>query len=104
MLMTALAAIGGAMVLLFIAFRTAEGTELNTETRRILLALAVATAALLVLALFCVGLLLIRFLVFRLKAPPAASGPTEYVNAWEEAGKRLKLPDEEDDEADDEWG
>ncbi len=98
MMVAALAAIGGAMILLLLAFRTAEQIIPGQETRRHLLALAIAVGALLLLALFCVGLLLIRFLVFRLKVPHATAGPTEYVNAWELAGRRLELPTEEEEE------
>ena len=92
----ALAAIAGAVGILFATFQAVGGVITGQDVRRYLLAMALVAGGLLVFAWFCIGLLLIRSLSFRLAMRRGATGPTEYVDAWKSAGQRLELPDDED--------
>jgi hypothetical protein len=52
---------------------------------------------LLIFALFCIGLLVIRYLSYRLQLERGKHEPTVYVDAWRLAGERFRLPEEQDD-------
>ncbi len=93
------ALIGAAWMLL--AAAAAVTPETPPSARQYLLALAVTAGMLLALTIFCLGLLIIRYLAFRTPRPTGKRRPTEYVDAWKLAGERMEVPDEDDDEEDD---
>jgi len=74
----------------------AVGGVTDEPTRKLLLRLAWGS-----LALLCVALVLLMWAVLRhirqavTGSPPLP--PSQYVNAWELAGKRFKLPEEDED-------
>lgn len=91
--LTAICAGLGAM--LFVTTSAADGVA-DLPTRKLLARLAWGS-----LALLCVALVLLVWAVMRhVRHALAASAPlkpSEYVNAWELAGKRFQLPDEDED-------
>jgi hypothetical protein len=75
---------------------SAAGEVADPPTRKLLARLAWGS-----LTLLCVALVLLMWAVLRhirqALAPSAPLPPSQYVNAWELAGKRFKLPDEDED-------
>ena len=86
----------GAVGILFATFQAVGGFVTGQDVRRYLLAMALVAGGLLVFAWFCIGVLLIRYLSFRMSLRRGFSKPTEYVDAWKIAGERLQVPDDED--------
>lgn len=82
-----------ALVAVYLAFSILLQSSLQEETRRNVAALALVAGGLIVFALFCVGVLLLR-LVARVLIRRRTAARTFYVNAWEEAGRRRAVPDE----------
>jgi len=78
------------------SFFTSAAQESDAATREYLLRMAALGAVLLVVILVLLGILAVRFVV-RIVTPSERPEPTSQVSAWEEAGKRFKL-DEEDAE------
>jgi len=88
MLVIALAAIGGMLV--GVLYWTTAATGGAPPARKIYLTrVAYLAGGLLILTVFLLGAVVVRHLASR-AAPPQERPPTEHVNAWVEAGRRLK--------------
>ena len=90
-----LLSMAAALVVIYLAFAKLLQSNLHEDTRRHVAALALVAGGLIVFALFCVGGLLLR-LVAQALLRRRTSGATPYVNAWEIAGHRRAVPDEEE--------
>ena len=77
--------------LLVVVLGAAEGTQ--GQTRRSLLLLAYLALGALGLAALLVTVLIIRYIGARTTARPEKPKPMDYVDAWAEAGRRLKPED-----------
>jgi len=93
----ALAGIAAAMGVLLATFQRGRETVAEEAMRRYLAGMAVVSGVLLIFALFCIGLLVIRYLTFRVQLERSRHAPTEYVDVWRLAGQRFRLPEEQDD-------
>ena len=102
-LLAAVGSLAGATWALFVMFQSLGEATPDPTKRRYLYGMAVIAAIILLFALFCVGLLIIRYFSYRLRACQGRHGRTEYVDAWRAAGERLSIPQaDEDDWRDDE--
>jgi uncharacterized membrane protein len=110
LLIVSLSAIVAGLTTLLVGLWHAE--QVVPPARRAYLAgMAVLTTVLLIVALFCLVMLVVRLLIFRLENRPKGR-PTEYVNAWDLAGQRTEVPDydevdvqspDDPDRPDDDW-
>jgi Na+-driven multidrug efflux pump len=73
----------------------------DEAARRVLLRMAWVASVSLGLTLIMLLWVVIRWVRLRIKLPPKTQ-PTEYIDAWSEAGKRMPAPDHEELEPDDE--
>ncbi|NQU76985.1 MAG: polysulfide reductase NrfD [Planctomycetes bacterium] len=98
----ALAAFSGAIAVLLVAAQSYD--RLADEThRQNMLHMQVLIATLLLIALFCIATLIIRYMSHCLQRRLGRHGPTEYVDAWKLAGQRLQVPPRDEDQAQDDW-
>jgi len=95
LLALSLLSMAAALVMIYLAFLVLDPMSLREETRRHIMALALVAGGLIIFALFCVGVLLLRLVAQHLLRRRTADR-TVYVNAWEEAGRRRAVPDEEE--------
>ncbi len=93
-----LAAISGALVVIYYAYMAFVESGAAPGIRRYMAGLAVVVVSLLLLALFCMGVLLIRYLAHRVLLKRTPSCPTEYTDAWKLAGERLQVPEDDEDD------
>ena len=93
-----LVAVAGAMAAMLIA-TTRGAAGFTGHTRSYLFRLAWLSAALLAICLLMLAWVVVRHARQRITRRTPRS-ETPYVDAWAEAGKRLKLKDEEKDEPD----
>jgi membrane protein implicated in regulation of membrane protease activity len=86
----------GLGAMLYVTTSAAAGVT-DVPVRKLLLRLAWGS-----LTLLCVALVLLVWAILRhirqALAPSAPLPPSEYVNAWELAGKRFQLPEDEDED------
>ena len=75
---------------------SAYGTD-NEKTRQLLYQLAWVAAATLGLTLLLLLLVVLRWIRLHL-SPPTKLPETHHIDAWSEAGKRIRLPNEENEE------
>jgi len=92
----AMAAIAVALAVMYMAFQAFVDADVEEATRRYIAGLALIAGALLVFALFCVGALILRYLAYGLVLRRTLRKPTDYVNAWDLAGQRAAVPDEDE--------
>jgi len=95
LLALSLLSMAAALVAIYLAFLILDQSSLQEETRRRFAALTLIAGGLIIFALFCVGVLLLR-LVAQYLLRRRTDGQTVYINAWEEAGRRRAVPDEEE--------
>lgn len=93
LLALALAANTGAMLVTYFAFEAVVEAGLDVAA-----GLALVVVSLLLIALFCVGVLLLRFLAYAPLMGRKGAGATEYVDAWKVAGERLRIEGDDDDD------
>ena len=105
----AMGAMAGAIFVLHWSYGIAEQAIDDEAKKHYLAGLSVITGVLIIFAAFCLGLVMIRYFVHRMKMLQGQSEPTEYVDAWKIAGQRFTLPEEldnsqwkDEDEQDDE--
>jgi len=91
-----MAAICVALGVMYLAFKAFVEADVAEATRRYVAGLALIAGALLVFALFCVGILLLRYLAYGLLIRRSPGEPTRYVSAWDIAGRRASVPDEDE--------
>ena len=78
------------------SFVTSADQEPYQATREYLLRMAALGAVLLVVIVMLLGVLAVRFVV-RIMTPSKRPESTSQVSAWEEAGKRFKLDEDDPD-------
>ena len=110
LLVLAMAAIFAALSIMYMAFQVFVEANVEETSRRHIARLAIIAGALLVFALFCVGALILRYFAYGRLSRRALQEPTDYVNAWDLAGQRAAVPDEDelesmmgDDDDPDDW-
>lgn len=99
-LAVALTAILSSLGMLWWALQSAQQAVSDPAEREYLAGMALVSGVLLIFALFCAGLLMIRYLSFRMRPPRPRREQTEYVDAWKIAGQRFKLDDDRDEDED----
>ena len=90
----------GAMAVLVAVFQGIGALESDPAAKRSVAVLAVVAGVLLIFALFCTLLLVMRYLFGRLHSMQGRHAPTEYVDAWKIAGQRLEVPEEDSQDPD----
>lgn len=85
----------GLLALVLLAANAARGADANT--RKFLVRMAWVATALMGLALIMLVWVILRRLRSRFE-PSGRHAPTPYVDAWAEAGKRIQVETEEDDD------
>lgn len=93
LLALSLLSMAGALVAIYLAVVKLVPPNLEEEARRDVTALTLIAGGLIVFALFCVGVLLLR-VVAQYLLRRRTSSSTPYINAWEIAGRRRAVPDE----------
>lgn len=98
LLLLGLLAMGLAAVLALSVRALAGAAAFSEAQRRWLVLLAAVVGVLLVFVISCLGLFAIRILTQRFaEQTEAKRGPTAYPDAWQIAGQRFELPDEEEE-------
>ncbi|MGC9455153.1 MAG: hypothetical protein ACP5HU_09850 [Phycisphaerae bacterium] len=93
-------AAGMLVALLVTMLDRAEATD-DPELRRILVRVAWATLVMLAVDMLVLLWGAMRFMSRVLGAPPPRRPPTPYIDAWAEAGRRLKLEEQDEDDEED---
>lgn len=87
----------GALLMFLRVLRMVNRSVADPQARQVIGILSLMAGMLLIFAIFCLGLLLIRYASFR-AIRRFKRTQTPFVNAWEIAGQRFKLTDENDPE------